>query len=430
MRAAVTAGKIVEFGKDWVGQSVNARYPLQQYLGGSDATAVFLTQLPTGAKNKAAIKLVVASAPEAENLVANWKRAAQLSHPHLLQVFDGGRCWLSGRELLYFVSEFADENLGQVLPHRALTVAEADTMLRPTVAALKYLHDQNLVHGDLRPANVMAVGDQLKLSTDCVCAPGSIPRTRSNYYDAPELTSGLISTATDVWDLGATLVEALTQRAPSAAGSVNEIPKPYAELVQHCLVKDPAQRWTVRQIEAMRSPAPKTVVASPAKNEQLPEREDTPAFKVKPLVIALIAVVAIAAVLLMVKGSHREAAPNAQTQSSPATQPAAPVPTTPQPAPVESNAVVRRVLPTASASALRTIQGHIKVRMRLAVDDSGNVSDARFTSPGPSKYFSRISMEAAKQWKFTPATASAREWNVMFEFTRRGVEAFPEPARQ
>jgi outer membrane biosynthesis protein TonB len=68
--------------------------------------------------------------------------------------------------------------------------------------------------------------------------------------------------------------------------------------------------------------------------------------------------------------------------------------------------------------------------MRLAVDSAGNVSDARFTSPGPSKYFSRVSMEAAKQWQFTPSAGSSREWNVLFEFTRRGVEAFPEPARQ
>jgi serine/threonine protein kinase len=433
MRAAVIAGKTVELGKDWVGQTVNARYPLQQYLGGSDTTAVFLTQLPTGTKSKAAIKLVVANASDGDILIANWKRGAQLSHPHLLQVFDGGRCWLSGRELFYVVTEFADENLAQVLPHRGLTASETDTMLRPTVAALGYLHEQDLVHGELRPANIMAVGDQLKLSTDSICGPGAAPKTLSNNYGAPELSSGQISAATDMWDLGATLVEALTQRAPSAAGSIAPLPKPYAEIVSHCLVKDPAKRWTIRDVSAaigMQPPAPKEAEPKPVKMEEASEREPAPSFKLKPLVIALIAVAAVIAILLVMNGKNQPATPNAQNPpASVAPAPAAEVPAS-QPATSATDGVVRRVLPEPSAGALRTIQGHIKVRMRLAVDSSGKVSEARFTSPGPSKYFSRISMEAAKQWQFTPLAGNPREWNVLFEFTRRGVEAFPEPARQ
>ena len=434
MRAAVIPGKTVELGKDWVGQTVNARFPLQQYLGGSDSTAVFLTQLPTGTKSKAAIKLVVASASDGDILVANWKRAAQLSHPHLLQVFDGGRCWLSGRELLYVVTEFADESLAQVLPHRALTASETDIMLRPTVSALGYLHDQGLIHGDLRPANVMAVGDQLKLSTDCVCGPGAAPKTLSNHYGAPELSSGQISPGTDIWNLGATLVESLTQHAPSSIGSAANLPKPYAEVASHCLVNDAARRWTIREVAAAigMQPAVPRVTAQPApvKVEEVVDRDPAPSSKLKPLVIALIAVAVVIAILLVVKGTHQQATPSAQTGATSATQaPAAETPAAPA-APAAPNGVVRRVLPTPSAGALRTIQGHIKVRMRLGVDPSGNVSEARFTSPGPSKYFSRLSMEAAKQWQFTPIAGTSREWNVLFEFTRSGVEAFPEPARQ
>jgi TonB family protein len=64
------------------------------------------------------------------------------------------------------------------------------------------------------------------------------------------------------------------------------------------------------------------------------------------------------------------------------------------------------------------------------VDENGDVANARLTSPGPSKYFSRISMEAAKQWKFTPPVvngqASPSEWNVLFEFTRGGVQVIPQ----
>jgi TonB family protein len=150
----------------------------------------------------------------------------------------------------------------------------------------------------------------------------------------------------------------------------------------------------------------------------------------KPLVIALIAVAVVIAILLVMKGKNQPATPSAQNPpTSVAPAPAAEVPAS-QPATSATDGVVRRVLPEPSASALRTIQGHIKVRMRLAVDPSGNVSEARFISSGPSQYFSRLSMAAAKQWQFTPVAGNPREWNVLFEFTRRGVEAFPEPARQ
>ena len=132
MRAAVRTGRAVDFGKQWQGQTVDGRYPLEQYVGGSDSTGVFLTKLPADTKTRAAIKLVRASGADAEALLSNWKRAAQLSHPHLLRVFDGGKCWLSGNELLFVVAEYADENLGQVVPHRTLTTSETDAMLRPS----------------------------------------------------------------------------------------------------------------------------------------------------------------------------------------------------------------------------------------------------------------------------------------------------------
>jgi len=61
---------------------------------------------------------------------------------------------------------YADEVLSEILPERALTPAEAKEMLAPVIDTLSYLHAKGLVHGRLKPSNILAVDDRLKLSGD------------------------------------------------------------------------------------------------------------------------------------------------------------------------------------------------------------------------------------------------------------------------
>ena len=81
---------------------------------------------------------------------------------------------------------------------------------------------------------------------------------------------------------------------------------------------------------------------------------------------------------------------------------------------------MQRVMPQVSPSARRTIQGKIKVRVKVDVDAAGNVAKANLDSAGPSKYFSRVALEAARGWKFFPVQAGesgAREWKLQFAFS-------------
>ncbi len=455
MQSAVNISKVVEFGRQWTGQTVDGRFPLQQYLGGSDTSAVFLTHAPASPNSKAVIKLVLASAVDAEALLANWKRAAQLSHPNLMPVLDGGRTSLAGQQLLFVVTEFAEENLAQVIPQRALTVQEADAMVRPTIAVLSYLHGLGLVHGHIRPSNVMAVGDQLKLSSDGIRPAGEAPqKSHASKYDAPEVASGRSSIAADIWSFGAMLVESLTRQMPRI-GNHPELPQPYAELVRHCLLSDPARRSTADEIAAAihlqlesprtERPPETTAKTQPAKAREAPVATASESRFSRPAAVAAMLVVfAVLAILFAWRLLHHESAPPANSgaavsetatpsQQAPAREAGpghAPAPTAPQSAAASrSSEVIHRVIPNASSGALNTIQGHVKVRMRLNVDAAGNVSDARFISAGPSKYFSRIAMEAAREWKFAPA-ASASETDLLFEFSRVGVEAFPQPGKE
>src|ERR1700730_1603698 len=116
----------------WERRTVDGRFPLQRYLGGSDHSAVFLTLRQDGAgdSGKAVIKLISADA-DAEKQLLQWKAVRELNHPNLIRIFEAGRCELDGEAALYVVMEYAEENLSQILPERALTAEETRGMLPP-----------------------------------------------------------------------------------------------------------------------------------------------------------------------------------------------------------------------------------------------------------------------------------------------------------
>jgi periplasmic protein TonB len=94
--------------------------------------------------------------------------------------------------------------------------------------------------------------------------------------------------------------------------------------------------------------------------------------------------------------------------------------------------VLEQVMPAVSKSARDTIQGRIKVAVRVAVDGSGNVAEAKLVTAGPSKYFARQAMDAARRWKFSAAQENgqgvASAWVLHFEFSRKGTTVHPTPA--
>ncbi len=259
MSETIERDDMSESWQAWVGGTVDGRFPLLSYLGGSDHSAVFLTLAHGGVGDakKAAIKLIPAEAADAEKQLLRWKTASELTHPNLIRIFEVGRCELEGTALLYVVQEYAEENLSQILPERALTAEEARGMLPPILRALQCVHDMGLAHGRIQPSNILAVADQVKLSSDALGAAGERrPGARAtSVYDPPEAATDGVSTAADGWQLGMTLVEALTQRLPvwdRARSSVPEVPaavpEPFREIAKRCLQVDPGKRWTIAEI--------------------------------------------------------------------------------------------------------------------------------------------------------------------------------------
>jgi TonB family protein len=83
------------------------------------------------------------------------------------------------------------------------------------------------------------------------------------------------------------------------------------------------------------------------------------------------------------------------------------------------------VLPDIPALARNTVHGVATVVVRVAVDPSGNVTEATQEGSG-SRYFGRLALEAARQWQFAPATgAGPRKWVLRFEITPTATQVIP-----
>jgi len=429
--------------KTWGGRVVDGKYTLRQWLGGSDHSAVFLTELP-GQPSKAAIKLVANEGGDGDRQLARWRAAAQLSHPNLIRIFDGGRCQLDNTPLLYFLMEFAEEDLSQILPHRPLVPGEATDMLPPLLDALKYVHGKGFVHGRIKPSNVLAVGNQLKLSADQL-APStelSSVRRRRDAYDAPETAAGIVSPAGDVWSIGVTLVAALTQTvsfaeegSPKDPDPPGSVPEPFRGIARECLHLDPKRRCAISEIQARlhsvgRSvPATVSTVSPPSATG-----------KRRSLAVGALAIALLAALIFFFsrgKTGTNAKTPEVPTSSAPAVGP----PPKPKAATSDTNiprkrssgsqgGVVHQVIPDVSRNSRNTIRGTIKVTVRAEVDASGKVTSAKLKTPGPSRYFAGLALKSAERWEFSPAQAeeqtAATTWLIQFRFRRGGTEASAE----
>ncbi len=262
-----------EFWPKWQSEVINGLYPLRRLLNGSDHSAVFLTECKALEVPSAAIKIVPVERVTLAQL-SHWRTAAELAHPHLIRLLDTGLCQLGGRQFLFVVMEYAEQTLSEVLLQRALTADEVQEMLPPILDALAFLHGLSLVQGELKPANLLVVNDQLKLASDTV-RPAGEPRAsiaEPSIYDPPEAEGGRLSPAGDIWALGITLVEALSRSVPASPDKQSAtayLPTTVAptlvDTIQKCLRHDPGSRPTAIDLQAAFKRAP------PASGSSVPQ---------------------------------------------------------------------------------------------------------------------------------------------------------------
>ncbi len=244
------------------------RYQVAKLLG-RGGMGVVVEATDTLLKRKVAIKMLndqLHDNPEAERIFLTEARAmAKLSHPNLVAVHDviagDSRTlmvveYIEGRSLESMIMEAGDG-----LPEQTV-VAVGASLCR----AFAYLHSQGVIHRDLKPANVMIQPDgALKLidfglarSLEHIAMRGTSVRGTPAYMAPEQVLGGELGAATDIYQIGVTLFEALSGRLPFETGNVayahvhTEPPRidelvagldpGLAVLVHACMAKDPADR--------------------------------------------------------------------------------------------------------------------------------------------------------------------------------------------
>lgn len=198
-------------------------YRLMSKLGEGGMGSVWLAErVDGGFTQQVALKLIRLGMDSAA-VLAQFQRErellAQINHPDIARLLDGG---LDPRGRPWFAMEYV-EGIGL---HDWIERTHAETRTRVGVflrlcRAVAYAHQRLIVHRDLKPSNVLIRTDGTPclldfgiaklVNTDAANETATEQRFLTRAYAAPEqLSGGALTTATDVFALGAVLFELLT----------------------------------------------------------------------------------------------------------------------------------------------------------------------------------------------------------------------------
>ena len=182
-----------------------------------------------------------------------WNTLREAPHANVNRPVAVGKREVAGFNTVYMVLADADEKLAAVVPERPLEWEEAAEVLHSCEKGLTHLHAHGLIHGSVSPWTVEAIGYSVLLNCESVRRLGKSLRIEWSkpQYFAPESKHGNLTTAADVWCLGATLFEVLAQEPYGTVGAELEKGLPLAAVIHRCLDRNPTTRCTLKEAPAV-----------------------------------------------------------------------------------------------------------------------------------------------------------------------------------
>ena len=255
------------------------RYEVVRELGKGAMGIVYLAKDPLIGR-LVALKTIRPSAhaddEDTKEFQARFVREAQaagiLNHPSIVTVHDIGVDEPTG--VSFIAMEYVEgQNLKEVLAAgRPLSFEQAADIIAQVAEGLDFAHAKGIVHRDVKPANIILLeGNRAKITDFGIAkiTSGAANLTTTGQflgtpnYMAPEQIKGTpVDGRSDIFSLGICLYECLTHRKPFGGDSLTSIsykivhepfpplqeanptiPEGFADVVGHCLAKDPVKRY-------------------------------------------------------------------------------------------------------------------------------------------------------------------------------------------
>ena len=203
-----------------------------------------------------------------DRFLAEARIVGQLSHPRIVKLHDVGIDETSGAP--YLVMEYVvGETLEKYLSTRKPELQQALGWGAALARALAYAHEQGIVHGDVKPANIMINQDGRVMVTDFgiarfathVSQAGSLRGTPA-YLSPEQILGNPTDGRSDLFSLGIVLYQLATGRRPFESDSLEAVcaqilrahvtpptkvnpmlPRAFDGIVARCLARNPQDRY-------------------------------------------------------------------------------------------------------------------------------------------------------------------------------------------
>jgi eukaryotic-like serine/threonine-protein kinase len=222
----VIAGRPLEDSR--AGEAIGP-YRLVREIGRGGMGAVYLAERADGEFEKQVALKLIKLGMDTDEIIGRFRYErrilASLEHPHIARLYDGG---VSEDGRPFLVMELVvGEPITMYCDSHRLSIDQRLRLFRRVCEAVQYAHQNLVIHRDVKPSNILVGEDGTPKLLDFGIAKlladedPSAPHTRTGVrvltpeYAAPEQIRGEpVTTASDVYALGAVLYELLTGRRP------------------------------------------------------------------------------------------------------------------------------------------------------------------------------------------------------------------------